>query len=146
VCIELAATHGAKRYVYQPTPMAPDAAAGACASLGPGARLIVLQSRDEREELWHELSQLTSPPYSIWIGLSRVEADAGDGGTWVWDDGTPADEPDAYPSPWATRPIIWATSTFRAYLAHVAIAQDDTLAHSDRPATEALPFVCEVGP
>jgi len=142
VCIDLVATHGAKSYVYDDQPATPDMAQQTCQSLG--GRLVVLDSRDEREQLWLELSKLTeSPsPSAIWIGLS-FEPDAGGGPTWVWDDGLPAD---ARPPAWGDHePHALSTSTStRAYLEHFATPPlDDTLARNDGP-VGTLPFVCEI--
>jgi len=138
VCIGLVSTFGTKRYVYEDQPASPDAAAQACQALG--GRLVTFDSRDEREQLWFELSKLTeSPsPTAIWIGLS-LAAD----GAWVWDDGEPLD---ARPSPWGDREphASSATSVPRAYMEHFATPPlDDTLARNEGPVT-TLPFVCEI--
>jgi|HubBroStandDraft_2_1064218.scaffolds.fasta_scaffold04290_5 hypothetical protein len=140
VCIDLVATFGTKRYVYQDEPASPDAAQQACQSLG--GRLVTLDSRDEREQLWLELSKLTEAvsPTAIWIGLS-VGADGGS--AWTWDDGEPLD---ARPSPWGDRePHAPSTTTSpRAYLEHFATPPlDDTLARNEGPVA-TLPFVCEI--
>jgi hypothetical protein len=140
VCIDLVATAGSKRYVYEDQPATPDDAAQACVVMG--GRLVMPDTRDEREQLWHELSKLTeSPsPSSIWIGLAQPP-DAGD--SWVWDDGQPLG---ARPSPWGDEePLaISATTSPRAYLEHFATPPlDDTLARNDGPIT-TLPFVCEM--
>ena len=97
---------------------------------GLGGSLVVLQSRDEREQLWLELSRLSIPPARVWIGLSPGPVDAGDAGavTWIWDDGTSADAPDAYPSPWGVGQPAGPTP---AFLSHSTTQPpvDDTLAH-----------------
>jgi hypothetical protein len=132
-CIDLLWTHGAKSYVYLATAMTADQAATACHSLG--GMLVVLQSRDEREQLWRELSQLMDPPMSIWVGLA-----AGDGG-WFWDDTTPSDQLDAYPPPWAVNQPLDAGTT-RAYLLADDQRLDNTLAHTE--AQQTLPAVCQL--
>jgi hypothetical protein len=113
-----------------------------CHGLGGG--LVVLQSRDEREQLWLELSRLRVPPPRIWIGLSPAATSPGDpdASVWLWDDGTKADAPDAYPPPWA---IDQPSRPAPAFLSHASTQAplDDTLAHTD-PAVRALPFVCQI--
>jgi len=140
VCIDLVATRNAERYLLLP-PMTADGARQACESLG--GRLVVLQSRDEREQLWHQLSLLPAPPAKFWIGLSQA-TDAGDGAApWVWDDGTRVDAPDAHPSPWGRAEPILDGLTSTAYLALYQAQPDDTLArNSEREVT--LPAVCEL--
>src|SRR5205807_375055 len=114
--------------------------------LGIGGRLVVLQSPEEREQLWHELSSLTAAPTAVWIGLSQVgnpapfqppsqpwnwEDDASDNRyRSEWGDQEPSSSPLPAPSP-------------RAYLWHQGVA-DDTLAHSEQPPTHTLPYVCEI--
>jgi hypothetical protein len=140
VCIDLVATAGLKRYVYEDQPATPDDAAQTCVAMG--GRLVMPDTRDEREQLWLELSKLTeSPsPSSIWIGLAQSP----DGGeVWTWDDGQPLD---ARASPWGNQEPqpTSATTSPRAYLEHFATPPlDDTLARNDGPVT-TLPFVCEM--
>jgi hypothetical protein len=156
VCIELPATFGSKRYVLNPLASTADDAARACAALG--GRLVVLQSRDERDQLWNELQRTASKPQSIWIGLtlrSAASSDAGDAGDtgdavdaaharptgWVWDDDTPVD---GYPPPWAgNEPRSGTDITPRAYMNHQPFFSDDTLAHSTPP-TMLPSSVCEL--
>jgi hypothetical protein len=156
-CIELVWTHGQKSYVYHDTPSSPDEAELAC--VNAGGRLVVPWSRDEREQLWHELGRVVVPPAAIWIGLSQgsgaavasdsgtgaeTGVDAGDAGPWVWDDGM---QEDAHPSPWAgNQPQTTGKgNTTRAYMTHVAFLSDDTLAHNVAPTSGGqLPFVCEL--
>jgi hypothetical protein len=149
VCIELVATFGRKRYVYVDQPASPDGAERACQAIG--GRLVVLDSRDEREQLWRELSRLSVsvPPAVIWIGLALVTPDAGgqDGAAaqWIWDDGTLADAPDGHPPPWGDRqPHLTGTTTTRAYLENFMTPPfDNTLALNDGT-PGAMPFVCEL--
>jgi hypothetical protein len=141
VCLDVVATFGTKHYVYEDQPASPDAAQQTCQSLG--GRLVTLDTRDEREQLWLQLSRLTeSPsPSAIWIGLS-LGRDGGSG--WTWDDGEPVD---ARPSPWGDREPHAPTDTTspRAYLEHFATPPlDDTLARNEAPPVAALPFVCEI--
>ena len=150
ICIDLVKTHGAKGYVYQANRATPDNASRACIALG--GRLVVLQSRDEREQLWRELSRLTVPPSAVWIGLSQVSPGSYQApqGTWAWDDRTPAEGAGAYPSEWATgQPLRFGRGgTTRAFLYHDnhAPAIDDTLARNEPTLTISgtLPYVCEI--
>jgi len=147
ICIDLVKTHGAKGYVYHANRATPDSASRACVALG--GRLVVLQSRDEREQLWRELSRLTVAPSAVWIGLSQVSPASFQvpAGTWAWDDHSPADGPGAYPSEWAIGQPRRAGTT-RAFLYHDshAPAIDDTLARNEPTLTISgtLPYVCEV--
>jgi hypothetical protein len=150
ICIDLVKTYGAKGYMYQANRATPDGASRACVALG--GRLVVLQSRDEREQLWRELSRLTVPPSAVWIGLSETSPASFrvPTGTWAWDDHTPADGPGAYPPEWATgEPLRYGRGgTPRAFLYHDdhSPSIDDTLARNDPTLTISgtLPFVCEV--
>jgi hypothetical protein len=143
VCIELAYTHPVKHYVYQSNSVSADQAERACNAIG--GRLVVLQSRDEREQLWRELSRLPTPPSQVWIGLSQASSVRPfSPSQWKWDDDASVD---AYPSPWGDlQPInsIPGTLSLRAFLWHQSGA-DDTLAHNDQP-SRALPnpYVCEI--
>jgi len=145
VCIDLVATHGTKRYAYQAAPATAADAESTCELLG--GSLVVLQSRDEREQLWHELSELQSSPARFWIGLLSVDGGASDGGAaWFWDDRTPADAPDAYPPPWGFQQPVSKGATTRAYLTRLPLSQEDTLGHNDDRTVTTLPYVCELRP
>jgi hypothetical protein len=160
ICMDLVKTHGGKLYVLQGTELlqgtdlateaTADEASARCARLG--GRLVVLQSREEREQLWHELSRLDVPPRAVWIGLSFVQP-PGSTGSWQWDDGAPVDQ---YPPQWAAnqpRPPVLQSPTpasTRAFLwkdphrlPQVLPPSDDTLARNEPPPT-TLPFVCEI--
>jgi hypothetical protein len=158
MCFDLVWTYGKKTYVYGFNPLPADAAEQTCRALG--GRLIVLRSRDEREQLWKELvnQSFVPTPVSVWIGLSKgpvsgvadagIDGDASDaasgGGTasgWIWDDDASAD---AYPSPWGWGRPHTGEST-RAYLySEQPAASDNTLARNDGPMPAALPYVCEL--
>jgi hypothetical protein len=130
VCIELVITYLKKRYVYQPAPVMADQAVHNCEAIG--GRVVVLQSRDEREQLWKQLSQFNVPPTAVWVGLSVSDAGAPDGGTtWVWEDGTILDNsPNAYPPPWGDNEPHPNGSLTRAFMAYVMTSRDNTLAHN----------------
>jgi len=144
VCgIDLVATHGVKLYEYVASPATATDAAAACRRLG--GRLVVLGSRDEREQLWHELGRLDPPPVRIWIGLALVGGAAEDGGPqWLWADDASADAPDARPLPWGYAQPASGTSATAAYARHqVPSTLDETLAYNGSP-SDALPYVCEL--
>jgi hypothetical protein len=137
VCFDLAWTFGTKHYVYVRPVATADQAEAHCASLG--GTLVVLRSRDEREQLWHELQRMPVPtPDSVWIGLSSDDA-----GNWMWDDEAGVD---AYPSPWgASKPNSVGT---RARVSQLPLDQppplDNTLADNDINSQTTLSFVCQV--
>jgi hypothetical protein len=148
-CIDVVATYLTKRYVFVENSLSADDAASSCATLG--GTLVVLETPEEREQLWLELSRLTAvSPGAIWIGMSEVEG-AGGQSPWQWDDG---ESELAYPSPWGDmqpargRPFGsprnpgGSFTTRRAFLWHQS-GEDDTLAHNDYPFA-ALPYVCEL--
>ncbi len=140
-CINLVATVATKRYVYEALPLAWTDAEALCRGLG--GTLVVLQSRDEREQLWLELSRLSIPPPRIWIGLSPASpAEAPDASVYVWDDGTDGEAPGAYPSPWG---IGQPSGSAPAFLSHSPTQPpvDDTLARAD-PTVRTLPYVCQI--
>lgn len=135
-CFDLRFTQGSKTYVYVKLAAPPDTAEQQCESLG--GTLVVLQSRDEREQLWKELSRMSGAglPTSIWIGLSLAN-----GSDWTWADDASLD---AYPSPWADRQPRDAGG--RAFLYQnnsTPLLVDETLA---RAATtpQDFPFVCQL--
>jgi hypothetical protein len=155
-CIDLVWTQGTKSYVYGAEALTADEAEAACR--GIGGRLVVLRSRDEREQLWKELGKLTSGvPGSVWIGLSEVVVSGGDAGVsdgstaadssaasvWVWDDDAGVD---AYVSPWGYDQPRTTAHSPRAYLLNEQPqASDDTTARTDPlVAPGTLPYVCEV--
>jgi Lectin C-type domain len=150
LCISLVKTYPVKRYVYHGGPATADQARSTCQ--GIGGRLVVLQSHDEREQLWRELSLLTVPLQSVWIGLTELTPGSNRvPSTWEWDDHTPAQGAGAYPSEWASgNPTISQVRTTRAFLYHPntsAPPVDDTLARNDPSllGTAGLsPFVCEI--
>jgi hypothetical protein len=141
-CIELAWTAGSKRYVYfhnaAPSDGPDGSAEQTCASLG--GSLVVLQSSDEREQLWKAVGA-TQAQSSFWIGLSLPEG----GSSWVWDDDA---SEDAYPLPWAIRMPRDPGGT-RAFLFQnggTPAAVDDTLARNGTGAPAFFPFVCQLPP
>jgi hypothetical protein len=123
-----------------------DDAENDCRSMG--GTLVVLQSRDEREQLWRELSRLPpgngGTPAFIWIGLSLADGGSPDAGPWVWDDDAAAD---AYPSPWGDGQPSGVFG--RAYLTqNIQLPPiDDSLGRNalKDPATK-FQYVCQLPP
>ena len=140
VCVDLVVTQGRKHYLYIDTPTAPEEAEAQCV-LG-GGTLVVLESPEEREQLWKQLKWLTQPPARFWIGLREVPNQTTGTTDWVWDDGTAADGPSAHPSEWGDNQPSDPAATSRAYVRHIPQGIDDTLARNDE-AEDALPFVCQ---
>jgi hypothetical protein len=131
VCIELVWSFGAKRYVYVSTRMTATDAEAHCNALG--GTLVVLQSRDEREQLWFEIAKLV-PPDAFWIGLSLRA------GAWVWDDEAGVD---AYAAPWAEgQPGAGAQATLSQTIEQPQPV-DDTLATTS-VSTALRPSVCQI--
>lgn len=139
-CIDLVVTRTRKHYLYVDVPAAPAKAEARCTA--GGGTLVVLESPEEREQLWKQLKMLPAPPARFWIGLQQVQDPATGVAKWVWDNGTPAEGPSAYPSEWGDGEPSASGATSRAYVRHVSQGIDDTLARNDEAETE-LPFVCE---
>ena len=135
-----------KRYVLVPDKVSADDARIGCEQ--QNGKLVVFESREEREQLWHELQDLVPAP-QIWVGLSSMTlgADASVDAslattTWAWEDTKPADGPGAaYPEPWGVgEPTLAAR---RAYSLFFPSRVDNQLAHaSDVVATAS--YVCQL--
>lgn len=142
-CLELAWTAGSKRYLYFHNAAPADGPDGSaertCASLG--GSLVVLQSRDEREELWRAIGATQVGTSWFWIGLSLPEG----GASWVWDDDA---SEDAYAAPWALRMPRppGGTRAFVSQNGGTPAQVDDTLAHNGTGAPAFFPFVCQLPP
>jgi cysteine-rich repeat protein len=136
-CFDLRFTHGAKSYVYVKLAAPADEAEQQCETFG--GSLVVLQSRDEREQMWKELARMSGAglPTAIWIGLTLP-----DGGTdWVWADDASVD---AYAPPWAARePRDGGTHVYMNQNGGTPPLVDDTLARVDT-ATGFYAFVCQL--
>jgi hypothetical protein len=137
VGIDLVYTFGEKYYVFVAQGLPAGDAEAYCASLGDGGTLVVFESRDEREQLWHELAQLQPPPSQVWVGLATD-----DGGFWTWDDGARTDA--AYPPEWGVNePVAEAGRAFMQADPYL-YAIDNTLGVSAQDPTEPMPFVCQI--
>jgi hypothetical protein len=140
-CFELKFTLNTKRYVFVHGgggALADEAERG-CAAMG--GSLVVLRSRDEREQLWREISRIGAGFTAFWVGLSLADGGTPDGGPWGWDDDAGED---AYPSEWAGGQPGGAES--RAYLFVNPMAVSDSLATNEFKGTAPLkvPYVCQL--
>lgn len=143
ICFDVVFTAGTKHYVLVRTATNGDTAEANCRAMG--GSLVVLQSRDEREQIWWELGRLpggVATPSAIWIGLSLPDGGSADAAAdWIWDDDAGED---AYPSPWGERQPK-AGTTRRAYLLNFTgppTILDETLAR-DQTVTN-LAYVCQL--
>jgi len=148
VCIDLVWTWGSKRYVYVRDAALADDAEQACRAMG--GTLVVLQSRDERDQLWKELFHLPTgggaTPAVIWIGLSASEDAGSDASAWTWDDDAGEG---AYPPEWAQREPLGPFP--RAYMYQTntdpVLQLDVTLARNDpKSMTSKFSYVCQLPP
>ena len=151
-CIDIRRTLGQKRYLYIATHTDPDAADKSCQQV-PAGSLVIFESREEREQLWRELVQITAEA-QLWIGLSRPSVDAG-ANEWTWADGVRVNDPNATrPNPWGDgQPSRTVGAALRAYseVLEPNIAVDSQLARnvdravpSNTPST--LPYLCQFKP
>jgi hypothetical protein len=138
LCIELVWTQGRKRYLYVSKQATFDDAEQNCGDLG--GSLVVLETRDEREQLWHEIDRSgsvppASPTFAFWIGLSRQA------GTWTWDDGQPVG---VYASPWGDgQPDGTSSHAYLTWTSANPLPVDQTLAKDDLGDQATLPYVCQ---
>ncbi len=132
VCVRLSPT--TKRYLFVPAPaLEPEAAAG-CASFG--ARLVLLESPEEREELAREIARLSPDLAGVWIGLARAAGAT----AFLWDDEA---------APTSRREPMWAdkepqaTGPSRAYLDLTRGGYDTRLVRARDEAGKTRPYVCQ---
>jgi len=161
VCINLVYTYPRKSYVYMDIELPEEEAGQSCRDIG--GRLVVLESRDEREQLWYQLYHqgATSFPNQFWVGLARARpadadagAEAGEAGTsvrsgpWTWENDAGAD---AYAPEWAySQPLGTgiAAATTRAFLSiqpnasYSSLASNAILDPTNDPPIYA--YVCEL--
>ena len=138
-CFTLASTAGKKRYLVAVGMTDPDTAAQSCAGFDGGS-LVILESREEREQLAHEIrahySDLSTQ--KVWIGLTE------DGGAWIWDDGPVATDDAGRALPWGNaQPVNIAGA--RAYLkvATTTTDYDTQLAYADDGTKAPHIYVCQ---
>lgn len=148
-CTNIAATAGRKRYVISIDEATAEEAAEECRLryASENGKLVVFETREEREQLVREILTRFSPtaqtPFTFWIGLSAPT----DGGPWAWDDGVV----DGTTAP--ARPFEWgasepATSSgSRAFIYVTARARvDQQLAYADDAGTTKRGYVCQRSP
>jgi hypothetical protein len=126
---------GAGRYLYITVPATAQQAYENCQLLG--ARPVVFETHEEREELAREL--LTFVPkttQSIWVGLSRANGFS-QNGNWTWADDAGVN---AYPLEWGNGQP--QTGFTWAYMSLSLMAYDIQLVQVD-PGTLKLPYICE---
>lgn len=144
LCTTLASTAGTKRYVIANATASATAADEFCRSY-PGGSLAVFDSREEREQLAHEILAVFTtgqqhPPLGVWIGLAHDDATD----TWLWADGTPASG-GARPEPWANgEPAQNAKG--RAFMRLDTTAFDTQLVVTGTDDTTPRLFVCQRPP
>gem|GEM_PF-1225762 len=142
-CFNVVASAGGKTYLLASSAADSEGARAACTSIDGGS-LVVLASREEREQLAREV--LAKNPFDVaaettfWIGL------AADAGSWTWDDGVPADgDAGARPLPWGNaQPPDAAVA--RAYIRLSATAYDTQLAYADPSTSSVRLYVCQAPP
>jgi hypothetical protein len=139
-CIAIKNTAGRKRYLVPARDGTASEAEAFCKGLGPVGRLVVLETREERETLMKEVARVlaeTSDAGAVWIGLSRTtDRDA----SWVWENGSAEN---SYPILWGDKePKATAPPVARAYIGLDSKDYDIQLAHADAPEVRR-PFVCE---
>jgi hypothetical protein len=139
-CATTTFTVGKKRYLlYYVTSAArsANAAAAECAQ-HDGGRLVVFESREEREQIVQELLRLeVETPFSAWIGATS------DGGAWTWDNGRPVDD-GGLPSPWGTDQP--SADAGRAFIRIGSAFLDSQLAQAEGDDTVVRAFICERPP
>jgi hypothetical protein len=139
-CVSLRGTKDSgKRYLFVSERATASEAERQCRKLSSG-RLVVFESREEREELMRELAGMTVPvpPARFWIGLAR-SSDAG----WTWDDGTPAGPGGLYPLPWADSEPKPGAGAARAFADRSLSSYDRQLAHVSDQANTQDSYVCQ---
>lgn len=138
ICLTLARTAGVKTYLVTVSKADPDTAASTCRFLDGGS-LVILESREEREQLAHEiLARFANEgvPPQLWIGLSA------DGGTWTWDDGVPATADASRPLPWGNAQPNGAANA-RAFIRIATGSYDTELAAADDGTGAPSYFICQ---
>lgn len=140
-CFTLGSTAGKKRYLVAVSATDPDTAAQSCAGLDDGGSLVVFDTREEREQLAHEIRvRYPDDEQQLWIGL------VADGGGWTWEDGFADDA--GRPPPWGNaQPPSPPAAGARAYmhLAAPATAYDTQLSYADGTKAARL-YICQRRP
>jgi len=130
ICITVAQTN--KRYLFVPSDTTADDAKTSCQLLN--GSLVILETREEREQLAHEIAQYTGKEgATFWVGLAANAA-----GNLVWDDSSAAGRP-------STLGIDAGAATPNARV-FISLGTSDPidrgLGHLD-DATSLHPYVCQ---
>ncbi len=137
ICFTVRQTSGDKTYLVSVSPAEPDTADTTCRFLDGGS-LVVFDSREEREQLAHEIVlRYTDVPPTLWIGLHA------DGGTWTWDDGVVASDDQARPLPWGNAQPPTGATNGHAFITVGDKAYDTQLAYADDSGTQQRLFICQ---
>jgi hypothetical protein len=141
---DLSTSSSGKRYVWSPIPVTAQAASTVCAQFGDAgqnASLVIFDTDEEREQVFHELIQHSPLVTDFWIGLSLLPEDGPP--AWTWDNGN-----SSYPLPWGDHEPVVASPGARAFarqtgtsysapgatydtqLSHVPDGGDDAETHS----------------
>jgi hypothetical protein len=135
LCLNVARTAGVKTYLVTVSAADPETAATTCSFLDGGS-LVVFDSREEREQIAHEIVKRNpDDEQQLWIGLHA------DAGAWTWDDGVSAASP-ARPPPWGNAQPNGATNA-RAFIRVNAPAYDTQLAYADDGGRAPRLFICQ---
>jgi len=136
ICFTVPQTSGVKTYLVAVSPADPETADTTCRFLDGGS-LVVFDSREEREQLAHEIvKRYPDIEQQLWIGLHA------DGGTWAWDDGVVAGSGDARPLPWGNAQPMGGANA-RAFIRVGATAYDTQLAYADDGGGASRLFICQ---
>jgi hypothetical protein len=135
-CFTVPQTAGQKTYLLSVSPADPDTADMTCRFLDGGS-LVIFDSREEREQLAHELYARDSfRAQPVWIGLHA------EGGTWSWDDGVVATADAGRPLPWGNGQPTSASDGRALITVGDQTAYDTQLAHADDSGAPRL-FICQ---
>lgn len=138
-CFTLASTAGKKRYLVAVAATDPDTAEQSCSGLDGGS-LVVLESREEREQLAHEIRARypDEVDQELWIGLVQ------DGGAWTWDDSVAAVDDAGRPLPWGNaQPAGAPVAGARAYMHLSTTAYDTQLSYADDGGKTPRLYICQ---
>jgi hypothetical protein len=133
-CFTVAATQSVKSYALLPTKWSAADAVQHCSVFG--GRLVVFQSREEREQVGSEIASQSAVPGAndFWIGLAISPSSS-----WAWD----GDAGGLEPLPWGlSQPPI--TNDARAYVLVSPGAIDSELARAQMTAAETHYALCEL--
>ena len=136
ICFTVPQTAGLKTYLVAVSPADPETADTTCRFLDGGS-LVVFDSREEREQLAHEIvARYPDIEQQLWIGLRAS------GNTWTWDDGVAAGSGEARPLPWGNAQPLGAANA-RAFIRVGATAYDTQLAYADDGGGASRLFICQ---